>query len=521
MAAGVSGYVEFDSSVSWGKVRVYYTEEYDVETNTSDLYITEIKVQSTHWYGISYYPDGTVLVNGVVVLTLDAGLGEYAVNPAKQGEWYSIKRSGTDVLASGVATGLEHDDEGYMSVDITLTKHDYSNFTFFTISGKYGNGWYVNASKAVKLTDIPRASSIGATDASIESISSVIVTRRLDACTHSIRYEFGTLSGYLRADGSISDTEVKLAATSIAFKLPTEFYTQIPNAKSGLCTLTCVTYSSDAIVGKAQVTTFEVTTNSDLCAPVVSGTVRDIRESTKDLTGSDSTLVRYFSQALCTIQTQARNGATVVSKRIGGVEVTEDTRLIDEVEVSSILFEAVDSRGYKSTTVVTCSMVEYIRLTANVQLKRTDPTSGNAVLVVQGDYFNDSFGAVVNNLSAKVRLAQRALNYGEYQDLPVAINGNKYTISASLSGLDYEQEYKAQVLVLDSITQVEKVASVGRGTPSFDWGEHDFRFNIPICIPTTMYGTTPPGSAKTGQMFFQLNDDGTYSLRIYNGSSWS
>lgn len=520
MAVGVSGYVEFASNVSWGTVRVYYEEAYDIASNASDVTITDIKVRSTNWYGITYYPDGVVQVNGVTVLTMDAGLGTHAVRPDVQGEWYSIVQAGTETVASGTVKGIAHNTDGSKSVSITLTKHDYNNFTFLTISGKYGNGWYVNSSKTIALTTIPRASTIGATDANIGSNSAIAIDKKASSYTHSIKYEFGSLSGYVTSSGGVSTSEVKFSASSVSFKVPTSFYAQIPKAKTGKCKLTCTTYSGSTKIGDAQTTEFTVTAAESLCKPQVSGILIDSSSQTVNLTGNEYVLVKYFSDAACTISAEAKNSATIVKKKIGGVEVSGNSRTIFDVETNSVTFQATDSRGYSTQVTVERTMVNYVRLTVNAQLTRKDPTSGNALLQVKGNYFNDSFGQVDNTLEMWYRLAKSGESYGSWVQVFPTLDGNTYTLSVDLSGLDYLSSYSLQVRAEDKLISKTVTVTVSQGIPVVDWGKDDFRFNVPFLIPDSAKGSTLPSTGKKGQVFFLRNSDGSYSIHIHDGTSW-
>lgn len=520
MAVGVSGYVEFDSSVSWGKVRVYYGETYNIDTNKSDVKITEIKVKSTNWYGVTYYPDGLVKVNGTTAVTCNSSTGTHAVRIDSQGTWCTIYKANTETAAGGTVSGISHNTDGSKSVSIQLTGNQFNNFNFFTLSGDYGSGWYIGASKNIELTTIPRASTIGATDTNIESNSSIVVTKKASSYTHSIKYKFGSLSGYVTSSGGVSTSEVKFSNSSVSFKVPTSFYAQIPNAKTGKCKLTCTTYSGSTKIGDAQTTEFTVTAAESLCKPQVSGVLIDSSSQTVNLTGNEYVLVKYFSDAACTISAEAKNSATIVKKKIGGVEVSGNSRTIFDVETDSVTFQATDSRGYSTGLIVRRTMVNYVRLTVNAQLTRKDPTSGNALLQVKGNYFNDSFGQVDNTLEMWYRLAKSGESYGGWVQVSPTVNGNTYTLSVDLSGLDYLSSYSLQVRAEDKLISKTITVTVSQGIPVVDWGKDDFRFNVPFLIPDSAKGSTLPSTGKKGQVFFLRNPDGSYSIRIHDGKSW-
>lgn len=411
------------------------------------------------------------------------------------------------VLASGTKV-IKHNADGTREVTMSVEAGIYE--------------WEINrsGSKTFILDAIPQPSEIGATDANIGSKSTIVVNKHSSSYVHSIRYEFGGLSGYITSNGEVSASEVKFSASSVSFTVPSSFYSQIPNAKSGKCTLICTTYLGDTKLGNPTSTAFVATADESVCAPSVSGTVVDANETAISLTGNPSKLIRYFSEALCTISAAAKNSSTLVTKKIGGVTVAGNTRYIPEIEVSSVEFTAIDSRGYSTSVAVEIPLVPYVKLTVNAYLNRVEPTGGNAVLSVRGNYFNGSFGAANNSLSVKYRIAKSGEAYGDWVYASPSINGDTYSFSAYLSGLDYQYAYSAEVVCEDRLTSKTVVAPVSKGTPVADWGEDDFRFNVPILLSPASYGSSLPITGKQGQLFLLSKGDGTYEIHIHNGVSW-
>lgn len=373
------------------------------------------------------------------------------------------------VLASGQKV-ITHNNDGSRRVAMKIEAGIYV--------------WSINkdGSATFDLDTIPRASTIGAADANIGSNTTIVVNRKSTAYTHSIAYKFGSLSGYITADGKTSSSESKYSATTISFAIPTSFYAQIPNAKTGTCTLTIKTYSGSTQIGDAQTCTFTVTAPQSACAPSVSGTVIDSNATTKALTGDESKLVRYYSTALCTITATAKNSATISDKKIGGAVVSGNTRSISKVEKNTVSFYAKDSRGYEATANVGFTLIPYVLLTNNSSGQRTDPTSGNAKLTIKGDFYNGSFGAVDNALTIKYRIAESGGSYGSYISVTPSVNGNAYTASVALSGLDYESKYNIQIVAADKLASVTKTVEIRRGIPVYDWGKNDFAFHMPVYV---------------------------------------
>lgn len=422
---------------------------------------------------------------------------------------YTLPVRTTQTIVDTLLT-VVHNDEGECSISVR---------TYMDTKISAGE---ISLSKDLELTQIARASTIGAADADIGSVSSVIVTRRSNAYTHSVQYRFGDLQGYVLADGSVSDTEVKLTATSIPFKVPETFYSQIPNDPSARCVLTCRTYAEAAQVGNEHTATFVARANVGLCAPSVQGYVEDVNSTTIELTGDSRRLVRYRSTAKCSIVAAAKNGAELVQTQINGKDTPDNVLYLDRVEVDQVTFKAVDSRGYYTTQGQAVKLVKYVELTANTKLTRIDPTSGRARLAISGNFFNQSFGAVQNQLTVSYRIAQKGFSFsGDFQDLAPEITENAYNVTVDVSGLDYENAYTAQVIVSDKVTTLERQTTVNRGIPVFDWGERDFRFNVPILLSPDSYGATYPKNPKTGQVFFLKNNEQGYTITVYDGSNWT
>lgn len=377
--------------------------------------------------------------------------------------------SGTRWLVENKTFVVDHDDEGEAEATIRWKWGVYSSW------GQFENK---SGSFKVKLPSIARASTIGATDANIGAVSSVIVNRKSTAYTHSIAFKFGSLSGYLNSDGSVASagTEPKFTTANIAFRIPQSFYAQIPNAKSGKCMLTCTTYSGETQIGSKQICEFTVTAEPSVSTPKVSGSVVDINPATLALTKNEAVFVRYFSNAQCVISSEAQNGATIALKQIQGTAVTGNTLTIPGIEADSVRFYAKDSRGYSNEFTSNLKVVPYVRLTNNASVERTDPTSGNAVLTLRGNFFDGSFGSVYNTVEIFYKVGD-----GDYIDITAEIDTSQkdsYSASIPLSGLDYKSSHMVTVKVYDQLDEVTKTLTVKKGIPVFDWGEEDFATNV-------------------------------------------
>lgn len=420
-------------------------------TNKSDVTVS-VTAQWTYGSYNLNEPGGTLTIDGV---------------PYNFISNFNEKRttSGSQVLFSKDVT-IEHDDQGEKRLYFS------AKFNTGVSSGT------ISASDYLDLTNIPRASTALATDANIGAVSMIAVDRKAAKFTHSIAWKFGSLSGYLNADGSDSTTEVKLSILSVPFLIPDTFYGQIPKTKTGTCTLTIKTYDGTSQVGTAQTSSFTVTAPESECRPIVSGTVVDVNDATVELTGDDSVMVRYFSEASCAITAGARKSATVSEKKIGGTVVTGDELTISGIAADSVAFSIKDSRGYTATAKVGFTLIPYVRLTNNATASRVDPGTGVSILTLSGNYFNGSFGAYQNALRI-----QYSVDGGDPVEVAATVKGNKYSATVEIPGLDYLTSHTVEVIVSDLLDSVPKEIKIGRSVPGFYWDNENFLMVLNFAAP--------------------------------------
>lgn len=416
--------------------------------------------------------------------------------------------TGSSIAVSRTSSG--YGSTGSLSNGATLYYGDKLKITFsassnyainiHTVNGSTftsGNTHTVSGNVSVASSATVLASKVGATDANICSSSSITITKYNSSYYCSLQYSFGSLSGYITREGGVSSTEVKFADTSISFRIPDTFYNQIPNSKTGTCTITCRTYSSassTSVLGSATSCSIIVTADGGVS---VTATVADINTTTVKLTGNSSTIVRYLSTVRANFDGVATTiGASVSSRKINGTEIgTSGNSYIDykKCELSTFTFSATDSRGWSGTRVISPTVIKYIPLTVNPTLKRESSTGDKVYLTVTGNYFNGSFGASSNTITVKYRYRESdGGTYGSWQTVAsssIKTSTGGYSISSmAVSGsFDYKTKYDFQIRATDgtssvTLSTVTVTTSIDGGFPVFDWGKSDFRFNVPVYI---------------------------------------
>jgi len=162
--------------------------------------------------------------------------------------------------------------------------------------------------ESITLSNIARKSDFTASDAIVGGACNININRA-STFTHTLLYNFGDLSGTI-ATG---------VATSYGWIIPTEFYEHMPT-KIQKCTITCVTYNGNAEIGRVS-KTINISVNETLCKPDVFGTIEDINQTTIDLTGDSSKLIRYKSIAKISGSGTAKNGASISYILVDGYNI--------------------------------------------------------------------------------------------------------------------------------------------------------------------------------------------------------
>ena len=408
-------------------------------------------------------------LNDSMTLTSSTG-GSWAYVLTVAGSQITGKTS-TRILSDWVAIAtinvpsVSHNADGTRSINIvgSVTAPTGTSYEGLTTGG----------SKSVALDTIPRASSVTATNANIGSTTTITINRASSSFTHTLQYSFAGLTGTIAT---------KTESTSVSWTVPTTFYAKIPNAKSGTCTITCTTYNGSAQVGTSTTCTFTVTASESLCKPTLAPTVYDGNSETVAVTGSSAKFVRYFSTALASTGAAARNSATLTSQKItcGTKSSANSSAIFGNVETATFTFSATDSRGYTTTQTINATMVPYVKLTC-VLSKASASVDGSIALTVSGSFYNGSFGSKTNALNVYYRYKTTGGSYGsDVKIANVTTNGNTYTATFTVNGLDYQKAYVFQAYATDALMSINSSEQPVRITPIFDWGENDFNFNVPV-----------------------------------------
>ena len=392
----------------------------------------------------------------------------------------AVTINGTEVYSGGTYSDItDYKDRTFDSGTLTIPHNSdgSKSFTISAVSGWiYSNGNYYGAAKSFTLPTIPRASSVSCSTANIGSNATITINRASSSFTHTLTYSFGSLSGTIAT---------KTSSTNISWTIPTTFYGQIPNSKSGTGTITCQTYNGSTLIGSKS-TSFTATVSESASKPTLSPTVSDSNSTTTALTGDSSKFIKYYSNASVATGAKARNSATLKSQKItcGAKSITSASGTINAVESGSFTFSATDSRGYTTTQTINKTLIDYIKLTCSLNAG-APTTAGVATLKISGNYWDGSFGKVANTLTVQYRYKAQGGSYGAWTTVSATKSNNTYNATATISRLDYKTTYVFQARAVDKLATISTDEQARRTTPVFDWSKDDFNVNGTLKVNNT------------------------------------
>lgn len=445
---------------------------------TSGIIKTDILDDSYFW--VQWSQNSQNIEDNSTIINWSCGFHpghKYYLNAIKMS---SVVINGVEVYSGGTYSNItDYQDRTFASAVLKIA-HTPDGSKSFTISGFsgwiYDSGTTYASSQTFTLPTIPRASSVSCSTANIGSNATITINRASTSFTHTLTYSFGSLSGTIAT---------KTSSTNVSWTIPTTFYGQIPNSKSGTGTITCDTYSGSTLIGSKS-TSFTATVSESASKPTLSPTVSDSNSATTALTGNNSKFIKYYSNASVATGAQARNSATLKSQKItcGAKSLTSASGTINAVESGSFTFSATDSRGYTTTQTVNKTLIEYIKLTCSLNAG-APTTAGVATLKISGNYWDGTFGAVANTLTVQYRYKTQGGSYGNWTTVSATKSNNTYNATATISGLDYQTTYVFQARAVDKLATINTDEQARRTTPIFDWSKNDFNVNGTLKVNNT------------------------------------
>ena len=250
MATGKSG--SFTLTSGKYTVQINWSETYDPIANTSVVTIDSVKTKNGNWYGVAYYPNGTIKINGATVITMNSVMGTHNVYVTALNTYNHIKPSGGSVTTAS-SGAIAHSADGKKSVKIEVSIKGY------TTSGDYGSGWGVSGAETIDLTSIDRAApgvSLSVTPVSSSSMT-IAATSNVNADIWEYSLDDGNTWKQYSTTAGTSANKTLTGLTSASYKVKVRAR-KVSNHVYGISS----TVTGDIVLPTITLTTSSITASS-------------------------------------------------------------------------------------------------------------------------------------------------------------------------------------------------------------------------------------------------------------------
>jgi len=295
-----------------------------------------------------------------------------------------------------------------------------------------------------------------------------IFTNRKDAYTHTISYKFGGVSGIIA--NNVGD--------SVSWTPPVELANQIPNDTTGICIITCETFSNGESVGTKQAN-LDLTVPASVVPTITAFTANRVDNGVPSAWGI---YVKGYSKVRLQTTAVGAYGSTIqscaVSGELPGADVT--TGVLNTVGEKQFSVTVKDSRGRSATASVTINVVDYRKPSiggmafARCDADGTDNDDGTSI---------KAYGVIAiascegkNSYTAQVQYKlPSAINWTDAGDY---LSGNTSVYAVGLTDATYE----VRIAVTDGLNTVyaTDVLDVGIVIAEYHKATGILEFKVPV-----------------------------------------
>ena len=361
--------------------------------------------------------------------------------------------------------------------------HNQEGNANVNISSSFNGGAWGSASgnKTVDLPQIPRGSKITNTQKSFDLGSDLIklnITKYVDTYYDVLNISMNNTT--LRTVNGVSD---KYVFNPTDTELNT-IYNSVPNADSQTITFTLTTYSnSDKTTQIGVASVYNITGKIVDANPTLTGfDYEDTNPLTINLSNDSSKIINgYSTLTVSNLVANANKGATLKLVQINNVQYSYADNFsvsIPNWSGNIITMYVFDSRN-NSTKLEVPIGINYVDYKEKVIINKSCTRYANineeSTLSFNGEWFNSSFGASNNQLSATYRYKQKGGDTWTQgtTNIDVTIDGNNYSYSGYIkgdtnNGFATENSYEIEIIVTDSLSSKSATTILVAGEPAMD-----------------------------------------------------
>lgn len=352
---------------------------------------------------------------------------------------------------------------------------------------KNGSNQYVPASGGVgtvttALTNIPRASSISATEADIGSSSTITINRAVSTFKHTITYSFTGVDSNNQTVTRTGIIATKTSNVQLSFTLPgvgnsNDLYPLIPNGKELVGTLICDTFSGDTYIGssncsiKAKVPDSAKPTVSVLPQTGTNAKIVDTDTISKNtiqcFVQGKSILSFDMSSAFSTTYSSPVDYYVL---KINGEQVHSDTvntyTMTKALPYTANTYELIiyDKRGnFNTTGEQTITAYEYVAPACSMTAERDSNTPTKINIVYSANIKNIGPNGGNNRNAHTIKIEYRQVgSTGNWTSVVNVTNAySKTNISANATGVSDSNTFDFKITATDSYGSTIENVQVG------------------------------------------------------------
>lgn len=471
MASGKSGSFTI-AGTKYMSAKCYWSETYDVASNTHVVSIDKICLISTNWYGFTYYLDGTVSVENVTLVSFSSSAGGHSCIVDSQYDEYPVKAASGFSAPPWYSGEIIGKADGSCSVTITL------NFRGLTIKGDGANGFSVSGSSTVALTTIPRASDISsAGNVTLGNKCSVKWTPASMSFRYKLKFSLGSWSYTTEAinPGTTS------AYTYTGYAIPLDVAGYISStSKTGTMTVALYTYSDAAcsnMVGSTATKTFTVTIpENESTKPSVSLTGAPVSSLSSPF--SDM-FIQGMSKFQATITASGKYGASIAAQKLTIEGKSYGAPYISGFIASSgdvtVKASVTDSRGFTGEVQKTITVIPYQKpkllpgagesgiICARCDASGSLTESGTYLKIVAGRSYSKVTANDVQNNFCEIRYRYRLESSNTFSDWITLLEKSDISADTVNSGAianvvaSAQSAYVVQLGVADDVGEADAI----------------------------------------------------------------
>ena len=286
----------------------------------------------------------------------------------------------------------------------------------------------------------------------------IYTNRQSTGTTHTVSYTFGGASGTIATN----------VGASVSWTPPLTLASQIPNATSGVCTITCQSYYGGVLTGSRSCT-LTLTVPSSVKPSISQYSVSDTNTAVAQTVGS---YVQFLSRLSVSVTASGSYGSTVSAYRIilDGLTYTTASftasRPFNASGEVSMSIGITDSRGRTASYSLPLTVLPYA--SPSIRLFRAERCNADGTAQVDGTRVRYSFeGSVtplndVNTIAYAVYYRLSGSSAWTAAEMP-AVSGYSVSVTNRLLPQTFDPlaSYDIMVHLVDSYNQAAQSVSIG------------------------------------------------------------